>query len=88
MARALPMPALIESKQKYKSRIIRLPKPEFYVLYNGKDKWDKGCLKLSDAFKLTEEKDTYIELVAKIINIKMGSATVDIKKNNELYVYS
>ena len=80
--------ALIESRLKYKSRIIKLPKPEFYVLYNGKDKWDKEYLKLSDAFDLSEDRDTYIELCAKVINIKPDSATVDIKKDNELYVYS
>ena len=40
----------IRSKRKYSSAVVKLPRPEFYVLYNGRDKWDKECLKLSDAF--------------------------------------
>ena len=77
----------IKSKQKYSSPIIKLPKPEFYVLYNGSDTWNKEYLKLSDAFE-ADKTDTFVELVAKVINIKPETATVDIRADDELFVYA
>ena len=78
----------IRSKQKYRSEVVKLPKPEFYVLYNGSDTWNKEYLKLSDAFEVSEIADTYVDLVAKIVNIRPETATVDIKANDELYIYA
>ncbi|GHU59004.1 hypothetical protein FACS1894133_4860 [Clostridia bacterium] len=80
--------SMLEGKLKYREKSIRLPKPEFYVLYNGTEVWDKEYLRLSDSFGEPEVADTYVELVAKVIDIKPDSATVDIKRDNELYVYS
>ena len=37
---------------------------------------------------MSDNKDTYVELVAKVINIKPETTTVDIKADNELYVYA
>ena len=82
------MPRYIRNRQKYSSPIVKLPKPEFYVLYNGSDTWNKEYLKLSDAFEANSESDTYVELVAKVVNIKPETATVDIKADDELYVYA
>ena len=58
--------------------IIKIPKPEFIVLYNGKDAFpEKKTLKLSDAFMdtkgLGKEKDqAAMELVVQVYNINHG----------------
>jgi predicted transposase/invertase (TIGR01784 family) len=50
-----------------------IPMPEFIVLYNGKDDIpDFGEMRLSDSFIFEDEKDCFLELVAKIYNINKG----------------
>jgi hypothetical protein len=35
----------------YKTKLLKMPKPEFYVLYNGQDEFlERKELRLSDAF--------------------------------------
>lgn len=65
---------LIPEQNRYKQRLIKLPKPEFYVFYNGiADYPAETTLRLSDAFK-DEEKDVKsenfpLELSVKVYNI-------------------
>lgn len=65
---------LIPDESRYKQRLIKLPKPEFYVFYNGiADYPAETTLHLSDAFK-DEEKDEKdenfpLELSVKVYNI-------------------
>ena len=52
----------------YRSTLIKIPTPEFYVLYNGKDKLQTDTLTLSSMFKSRAEKPQ-AEVIVKIINI-------------------
>ena len=52
----------------YKSTLIKIPTPEFYVLYNGKDKLQTDTLTLSSMFKSEVEKPQ-AEVIVKIIDI-------------------
>ena len=60
---------LFESKEKYSRKLLYIPKPEFYVFYNGKDPFARDeTLKLSDAF-IEHSESPQLELNVKVINI-------------------
>ena len=66
---------IIKRKDIYKKLKIRIPYPEFIVLYNGKDKYpSKKTLKLSDMFKKNEDGKCPInlELLVQVYNINQG----------------
>ncbi|MCL2834731.1 MAG: hypothetical protein FWD78_16290 [Treponema sp.] len=70
---------ITNEKAIYSTRLIRLPKPEFFVLYNGKAPYpDEALLKLSEAFEsgasvgLPEKVGLALELEVKVININLG----------------
>jgi len=47
---------IIDGKAVYKQKLLRIPKPDFIVLYNGVDPYpDETVLRLSDAYM-----DTFI----------------------------
>ena len=56
----------------YKSTLIKIPTPEFYVLYNGKTELQTDTLTLSSMFKSEVEKPQ-AEVIVKIININYDS---------------
>ena len=60
---------LLEGNNRYKKALIKLPTPEFYVFYTGKEQWNKKELKLSDAF-IDKEKLGDFELIVHVINIR------------------
>ena len=67
------------NKSIYTTKRIHLPRPEFFVLYNGKaDYPDETVLKLSDAFEdvgclgLPGKDSPALELVVRVININHG----------------
>ena len=66
---------IVGDRSIYKSKKIRLPRPEFFVLYNGVSPYPKKeILKLSDAFEETgslgivEKGSSALELTVKVIN--------------------
>jgi len=70
---------IIDRKTVYSKRLIPLPAPEFFVLYNGADQYpDEKILKLSESFESTvsvglpEKTNPSLELVVKVINISHG----------------
>ena len=70
---------IIGDKKIYASRPIAIPRPEFFVLYNGVGAYpDEQILKLSDAFEKTaslglpEKEAAALELVVKVVNINEG----------------
>ena len=72
---------IIGDKNIYSTRKITIPRPEFFVLYNGTSPYpDEQVLKLSDAFEKTdsicipEKGSASLELKAKIIELiaKLG----------------
>lgn len=75
---------ITDDKNLYSEKQIPVPRPEFFVLYNGKAPYEEqAVLKLSDSFEkltslgITEKETPALELEVKIININDG-------KNNEL----
>ena len=60
---------IVPVKDRYRRKAVRIPKPEIYTFYNGKEKWAKErVLKLSDAFMVQDEEPD-VELKVKVINI-------------------
>ena len=60
---------MVPVKDRYRRKLVNIPKPEIYTFYNGKEKLEKEkTLKLSDAF-IVQEEDSAVELKVKVINI-------------------
>ena len=60
---------LLDVSSRYKERLVKIPSPEFYVIYNGvKERPAIEELKLSDAFMECGVKPP-LELIVKVINI-------------------
>jgi len=86
---------IIDYKKIYSSTKLLIPKPEFFVLYNGVDPFpDEKTIKLSDLFKSTEgtefpkNKFSVLELEVRIININKGKNEEIARKCQTLYQYS
>jgi predicted transposase/invertase (TIGR01784 family) len=70
---------IVDVKKTYTTKPIPLPRPEFFVLYNGVSPYpDEKTLKLSEAFEqatslgIPEKEAPSLELVARVININQG----------------
>ena len=86
---------IIGEKNIYASRKLTLPRPEFFVLYNGTDPYpEESILKLSDMFDeitsmgLKENKNFALELTVKVLNINHGKNSKIIEKSKTLAGYS
>lgn len=78
---------ILDNKNIYKTTLVKIPKPEFIVLYNGEQKYDKTSkLYLSDAFGGKDNLN--LELVVDVININYEENNNLIKKSNTLNNYS
>ncbi len=66
---------ITNSKDLYRKKMIKIPTPEFIVLYNGKDEFpDYKEMRLSDSFEIKND-TCFLELVAKVYNINKGRNT-------------
>jgi predicted transposase YdaD len=68
---------MIKDKNLYGSKLIAVPRPEFFVLYNGAAPYpDEQVLRLSDAFEKASElglpEKAALELEVRVININQG----------------
>jgi predicted transposase/invertase (TIGR01784 family) len=86
---------IIEGRNIYSSRRVPIPKPEFFVLYNGTDPFpDNEIYRLSDSFESLkelgrEEKDPpSLELFVKVININEGRNGAIASRCKKLAEYS
>ena len=84
---------MVKGKGVYLNKKLIVPRPEFYVLYNGKEPYpDKTILHLSDSFEKIDipgiEEETLLELKVKVININDGRNKEMVRKSKELYGYS
>ena len=62
----------LKDDQLYRKEIKPLPTPEFFVIYNGKDKYpDKKVLRLSDAFAISAAQPV-LELIVPVYNVAAG----------------
>jgi len=66
---------IIEERAIYRSKLLKIPTPEFYVLYNGvADYPDEKTLRLADAFSYIpgDEKSPMLDLSVRVLNINKG----------------
>ncbi|MDR0390007.1 MAG: Rpn family recombination-promoting nuclease/putative transposase [Spirochaetaceae bacterium] len=85
---------IIERKSLYRETLLKIPRPEFIVLYNGPKPYpDRAVMKLSDAFESAEglttaELPPELELFVKVYNINKGHNDDMVKKCAALNGYS
>ena len=86
---------IIKSKTMYSTKKVEIPRPEFYVLYNGPKPFpDNAVFKLSDLFKrydnlgLPEDSFPMLELEVKVININEGRNAEILNRCQKLSEYS
>ena len=82
---------IIDRKASYRQKILRIPTPEFIVLYNGKDEFpSEKLLRLSDAFRespKSHEKSGSLELTVRVLNINPGYNDDILSKSENLHGY-
>jgi hypothetical protein len=73
----------------YRQTLVKLPRPEFIVLYNGSAGYpDKTTLRLSDAFELVEGNAAVnLELKVEVYNIGKGHNEAIVRKSRPLSGY-
>ena len=85
--------------EKFGRKLVKLPAPEFYVFYNGKDDYPtESVMKLSDAFmqldgdcelkNLFENANYPLEISVKVININVDKENPLLKRCEALKQYS
>jgi hypothetical protein len=86
---------IIGDRNIYASRLVPVPRPEFFVLYNGAAPYpDEHTLRLSDSFErsgslgLPEKEGAALELTVKVININRGKNETIVRKCKTLAGYS
>ena len=86
---------IIHDKKIYSLKKITIPRPEFFVLYNGKDQYpDKNEIRLTDLFEsslpigLRETGIPALELIVKVININEGKNEAIAQKCKTLAEYN
>jgi hypothetical protein len=76
----------------YSTRMLKIPRPEFIVLYNGTAPYpDESILRLSEAFRdlpAGYEPNGGLELTAKVLNINKGHNIDTVQKSVELDGYA
>ena len=70
---------IVVKDSRYRKKLVKIPTPEIYVFYNGKDEYpEETTLYLSDAF-IEKKEDCPIEVKVKVFNIR-----IDNKENEGL----
>jgi hypothetical protein len=79
---------ILENKNIYRSKLIRIPKPDFIVLYNGNAECpDKEEMKLSEAFEDVDIPNL-LELTVRVYNINKGRNPEILEKSKALSDYA
>jgi predicted transposase/invertase (TIGR01784 family) len=79
---------LIDKKEMYKATPMSIANPEFYVLYNGKEKYpEKTVVKLSDLFEI-QGMENNLELTVTVINANKGYNQKIMKQSKTLKEYA
>jgi hypothetical protein len=78
---------LLEPESIYRTTEVKIPAPEFLILYNGESEYpDEKILRLSDAF--IDKSKQNLELTAKVININKGRNDEILQKSENLNGYA
>ena len=83
---------IVKAESIYKSKQVAIPRPEFYVLYNGTTEYpEEKTLRLSEAFnearELGKSGKASLELEVKVLNINEGKNREVVEKSRELEGY-
>lgn len=79
---------LIPPESIYKTKLIQIPTPEFYLFYNGTSKHPtESILKLSDSY-IEKTQEPMLDLTVKMININPANHHPLLQKSQSLYEYS
>ena len=86
---------VVKTKNKFGKKLVKIPLPEFYVFYNGKEDFTlEKTLKLSDAFMLPEKEfspdlaNFPLEITVKVVNINVDKGNPILKRCKILDQYS
>ena len=79
-----------DKKAVYRKTLVKLPRPQFIVLYNGTEAFpEEMTLRLSDAFqKVADVEEIYLEVVVKVYNINEGRNSEKSSRCEELKGYA
>lgn len=73
----------------YKTTPMSIETPEFYVLYNGKEKYpEKDIVKLADLFKVKDSKVNNLDLTVTVYNVNHGHNAEIMKRSRTLNEYA
>lgn len=79
---------LVDKRARYRTTLVKIPTPEFYTFYNGKEDFPlEQELSLSDAFENSTGENS-VELKVKVININSDKAHKLLEKCGILREYS
>lgn len=79
---------LIDEKSVYREEQIKIPTPEFIVLYNGRKNYPKEeTMKLSQAF-IEEDVPITLDLSVRVININYDKSSEVLERSKTLRDYS
>lgn len=83
---------IVPAKKKFYRGLVKIPLPEFYVLYNGTDDYpERGEMKLSDAFTYPDGNrpdPMPLELIVKVYNINPDKGKDLLEKCDALMQYA
>ena len=86
---------ILDREKLYQKKLINIPTPEFYILYNGSEPFEEYKeLRLSSSFKNINELGQYksgiypLELTVQVYNINQGKNTEILNKSEILNCYS
>jgi len=77
----------VDKKKLYRSTLLTIPTPKFYVLYNGKEKLKSNILRLSDAFRFPNH-DFSMELTVCVVDISHNSGEKALQRSPSLEGYA
>jgi predicted transposase YdaD len=87
--------SIVKTSRIYSKKKITVPRPEFFVLYNGKETYpDEGVMRLSDLYESTdglglpEKEAPALELAVRVININEGKNLAIAERCTALAGYS
>ena len=90
---------IIDNRAIYRTNLFKIPTPEFFVLYNGKEAYpDEVTLRLSDAFKYINLPEVVgenlqpllpaLELTVRVLNVNVGHNEKILEKCESLRGYA
>ena len=86
---------IVDEKNVYSGKPLKIPRPEFFVLYNGVEPYpDEKIYRLSEAFEnlkslgLVEKEVPALEIIVKVININEGRNEAVAARCKKLAEYS